>query len=100
MNISMNLLTSITMKWPRISTKMSPKIIEKLGGCEKSGERQQIGRYGVSDYMVIRYPQRILQMAFCHLLHTFHKQVTNVSQHAFVILLWAILTSPQAINYI
>ena len=33
-------------------------------------------------------------MAYCDLLHTFHKQVTNVSQHVFVILLWGILTSP------
>ena len=36
----------------------------------------------------------MIQMAFCDLLHTFHKQVTNVSQHVFVILLWGILTSP------
>ena len=28
------------------------------------------------------------------LSHTFHKQVTNVSQHIFVILLWGIITSP------
>ena len=34
------------------------------------------------------------QMAFCDLTHTFHKQVTNVSQHVFVILLWGILMSP------
>ena len=34
------------------------------------------------------------QMAFCDLSHTFHKQVINVSQHVFVILLWGILTSP------
>ena len=33
-------------------------------------------------------------MAFCDLSHTFHKQVTNVSQPVFVILLWGILTSP------
>ena len=45
-------------------------------------------------YMVIQYPQQILRMAFCDLLHTFHKQVTNVSQHVFVIQLWGILTSP------
>ena len=36
----------------------------------------------------------MVQMAFCDLLHTFHKQVANVSQHVFVILLWGILTSP------
>ena len=36
----------------------------------------------------------MVQMAFCDLSHTFHKQVTNVSQHVFVILLWGILTSP------
>ena len=36
----------------------------------------------------------MVQMAFCDLLHTFHKQVTNVSQHVFVILLWGILMSP------
>ena len=44
--------------------------------------------------LVIRYPQQMVQMAFCDLSHTFHKQVTNVSQHVFVILLWGILTSP------
>ena len=33
-------------------------------------------------------------IAFCDLSHTFHKQVTNVSEHVFVILLWGILTSP------
>ena len=33
------------------------------------------------------------QIAFCDLSYTFHKQVTNVSQHVFVILLWGILTS-------
>ena len=36
----------------------------------------------------------MVQIAFCDLSHTFHKQVTNVSQHVFVILLWGILTSP------
>ena len=36
----------------------------------------------------------MVQMAFCDLSHTFPKQVTNVSQHVFVILLWGILTSP------
>ena len=36
----------------------------------------------------------MVQMAFCDLSHTFHKQVTNVSQHVLVILLWGILTSP------
>ena len=45
-------------------------------------------------YIVIQYPQQMVQMAFCDLLHTFHKQVTNVSQHVFVILLGGILTSP------
>ena len=45
-------------------------------------------------YIVILNPQQMVQMAFCDLSHTFHKQVTNVSQHAFVILLWGILTSP------
>ena len=45
-------------------------------------------------YIVIRYPQQIVQMAFCDLSHTFHKQVTNVSQQVFVILLWGILMSP------
>ena len=44
-------------------------------------------------YIVIRYTQEMVQMAFCDLSHTFHKQVTNVSQHVFVILLWGILTS-------
>ena len=36
----------------------------------------------------------MVQMAFCDLLHTFHKQVTNISQHVFVILLWGIVMSP------
>ena len=31
---------------------------------------------------------------FCDWWHTFHKQVTNVSQHVFVILLWGIFMSP------
>ena len=35
----------------------------------------------------------MVQMAFCDLSHTFYKQVTNVSQHVFVIILWGILTS-------
>ena len=39
-------------------------------------------------------PQQMVQMAFCALSHTFHEQVTNVSQHVLVILLWGILTSP------
>ena len=39
-------------------------------------------------------PQQIVQMALCDLSHTFHKQVSNVSQHVFVILLWGILMSP------
>ena len=30
-------------------------------------------------YFVIRYPQHIVQMAFCDLSHTYYKQVTNVS---------------------
>ena len=38
--------------------------------------------------------QQMVQMAFCDLSHTFHKQVTNVSQHVFVIVLRGILTSP------
>ena len=37
-------------------------------------------------------------MAFCDLSHTFHKQVTNVSHHVFVILLWGILMSPLGPN--
>ena len=45
-------------------------------------------------YIVIRYPQQMVQMAFCDLLHKFHKPVTDVSQHVFVILPWEILTSP------
>ena len=36
----------------------------------------------------------MVQMAFCDLSHTFHKQVTNVSQHVFVILLWDFDVSP------
>ena len=30
-------------------------------------------------YIVIRYPQRMVQMAFCDLLHKYHKQ--DVTQH-------------------
>ena len=37
--------------------------------------------------------QHMVQMAFCDLSHTFHKKVTNVSQHVFVIPLWGILSS-------
>ena len=44
--------------------------------------------------MVVQYTLRMVQMAFCDLPHTFHKQVTNVSQHVFVIILWGIFTSP------
>ena len=40
------------------------------------------------------YPQKMVQMAFCDLSHTFHKQVTNVSRHVSVILTWRILKSP------
>ena len=36
----------------------------------------------------------MVQMTFCDLSHTFHKQVTNVSKHVFVIVLWGILMSP------
>ena len=36
----------------------------------------------------------MVKMAFCDSLYTFHKQVSNVSQHVFVIVLWGILTSP------
>ena len=36
----------------------------------------------------------MVQMAFCDLLYVFHKQVLNISQHVFVILLWEILTPP------
>ena len=39
----------------------------------------------------------MVQMAFCDWSHKFHKQVTNVSQHVFVILLWEILMSPLSI---
>ena len=36
----------------------------------------------------------MVKMVFCDLSHTFHKQVTNVSQHVFVIVLRGILMSP------
>ena len=42
----------------------------------------------------------MVQMAFCDLSHTFHKLVTNVSQHVFVFRLWGILTSPLEDIYI
>ena len=32
-------------------------------------------------------------MAFCDLSHTFHKQVTDVSEHVFIKILWGISTS-------
>ena len=34
-------------------------------------------------YIVIRYPQQMVQVAFCDLSHTYHKQVTNVSPACF-----------------
>ena len=40
----------------------------------------------------------MVQMAFCDSSHTFHKQLTNVSHHVFVILLWGILKSPLIID--
>ena len=43
-------------------------------------------------YRVIQYPKPMVQMAYCDLSHTF--QVTNVSQHVLVILLWGILMFP------
>ena len=43
--------------------------------------------------IVIRYPQQIVQKAFCDLSHAFHKHITNVSHHVFVTLLLRILTS-------
>ena len=52
-------------------------------------------------YIVIRYSQQMVQMAFCDLSYTFHKQVTTVSQHVFVILLRRILMSPlYVVNYL
>ena len=42
---------------------------------------------GPSAYTLRSNPQQMVQMAFCDLSHTFHKEVTNVSQHVFVILL-------------
>ena len=40
----------------------------------------------------------MVQMAFCDFSHTFHKQLTNVSQHVFVILLVGILVSPLSLK--
>ena len=34
-------------------------------------------------YIVIRYPQQMVQMAFCDLSQTYHKKVTNVSPVCF-----------------
>ena len=34
-------------------------------------------------YIVIRYPKQIVQMAFCDLSYTYHKQVTSVSPACF-----------------
>ena len=39
-------------------------------------------------YIVNRYPQQMVQMAFCDLLFTFHKQATNVSQHVLSSYCW------------
>ena len=39
-------------------------------------------------------PQHMVQMAFCDWSHIFLKQVTKVSQHFLVILLWRFLMSP------
>ena len=39
-------------------------------------------------------PQTDNTNGHCDLSYTFHKQIANVSQHVFVILLWGILTSP------
>ena len=34
-------------------------------------------------YIVIQYPQQMVQMAYCDLSHTYYKQVTNVSPACF-----------------
>ena len=54
---------------------------------------------GPCAYTLHNNPQMV-QMAFCDLPHTFHKHVTNVSQHVFVILLWRILKSPLSSPYL
>ena len=46
------------------------------------------------DYIVIRYPKQMVPIAVYDLSHTFDKQVTNVSQPVFLILLLGMLMSP------
>ena len=58
-----------------------------------------LGPLPIHYVIVIRYPQQMVQMAFCDLSHTFHEQVANVSQHVFVILLWGILMSPLIVMF-
>ena len=50
--------------------------------------------------IVIRYPQQMIQMAFCDLLHTFHKQVTTFSQHVLSSYGGDCDVSPYVLNYI
>ena len=81
-----------------LTTNFSQNVTEPSKGisypvCDLYVSQNWLGPMSIH-YIVIRYPQQMVKMAFCDLSHTFHKQVTNVSQQVFVILLRGILTSP------
>ena len=84
-----------------LTTNFSPNVTEPSQGisypvgvlCRRFTKLTGSCAYTLKN-IVIRYPQQMVQMAFCDLSHTFHKQVINVSKHFFVILLWGILMSP------
>ena len=75
-----------------LSTNLSQKLTQPSTGI--SYPVSDLCRHYTKLTLPSAYTLHIVQMAFYDLSHTFHKQVTNVSQHVFVILLWGILTSP------
>ena len=48
-----------------------------LGLCALGGFLSYRLEWADYYYIVIRYPQQMVKMAFCDLSDTFHKQVTN-----------------------
>ena len=44
-------------------------------------------------YIVVQYSQQMVQMAFCDLLHRYHKHIINIFQLDFVNLLWGFFMS-------
>ena len=82
-----------------LTTNFSQKLTQPFEGisypvgdlCRRFTKLTQSSAYTLHSNLI---PQQMVQMAFCDLSHTFHKQVTNVSQQVFVILLWGILMSP------